>query len=410
MPSVKKTAEAIVPPPENCEPLLKYANRVQRKYLTAYMDLGTQAAVADHYGVRHQSVGSALRKVVRNAAKQGYAPEFNLDQPVPEGFTAEHSTLYRSVVDPKTGEVKKEVVLQWVKSKHIREVMLELAVESIKEAFEGPLHKVDKVDAPTSVETDDLLAVYPMGDPHLGMYAWAEEAGDDFDTEIAERDLTLAMERLVASAPACRQALIVNLGDFFHSDTLDNKTRRSGHALDVDTRWTKVLRVGVRAMRSCIEHALRKHEKVHVINEIGNHDDQTAQVLTLALEMAYEENPRVTFDSGPGRFHYYRFHDVLIGVHHGDGAKPNALGGIMATDRPLDWGATKFRYWLTGHIHTHNTFELPGCHVESFRTLAAKDAWTASKGYRSGRDMYCLVIHKNYGEIERHRKDILMLK
>ena len=404
-----RNGDCIVPPPEHCEPLLQYANKVQAKYLKAYMDLGTQRAVADHFDVRHQSVGSSLRALVRKAAERGYAPEFGLTEPVPEGFTAEHSTLYRSVVD-EDGQVHKEVVLQWVKSKRIKEALLELAVEAIKEAFEGPLHKVEKIDAPKSIETDDLLAVYPMGDPHLGMYAWAEESGDDFDVNIAERDLTLAMERLVDSAPRCRTALIANLGDFFHSDTIDNKTRRGGHTLDVDTRWTKVLRVGVRAMRSCIEHALRKHEKVHVINEIGNHDDQTAQVLTLALEMAYENNPRVTFDSGAGRFHYFRFHDVLIGVHHGDGAKPTELGGIMATDRPLDWGATKFRYWLTGHIHTHNTWEPPGCHIESFRTLAPKDAWTASKGYRSGRDMYCLVIHKNYGEIERHRKDILMLK
>ncbi len=163
-------------------------------------------------------------------------------------------------------------------------------------------------------------------------------------------------------------------------------------------------------MRQCIEAALRKHQKVHVINEIGNHDDHTAQVLTLALAMAYENNKRVTFDEGPGRFHYFRFHDVFIGVTHGDTVKPDKLGGIMATDNPEDWGATKRRYWYTGHIHTRNVFEVPGCEVESFRTLAAKDAWTASMGYRSGRDMYCIVHHKNYGEVERHRKDILMLE
>jgi hypothetical protein len=159
-----------------------------------------------------------------------------------------------------------------------------------------------------------------------------------------------------------------------------------------------------------IEAALRKHAKVHVINEIGNHDDHTAQVLTIALAMAYEANPRVTFDESPMRFHYYRFHDVLIGVTHGDTVKPDKLGGIMATDRPEDWGATKRRYWYTGHIHTRNTFEVPGCEVESFRTLAGKDAWTANMGYRSGRDMYCIVHHKNYGEIARNRKDILMLE
>lgn len=398
--------------PEDAEALIPFAkNEHQVKYLSAYAELGTYRKVARKFGVSHQTVGQSIRSVLLSAARRGYSPDNDLLDAVPEGFTAEHSTLYKRTYDDEGRETHRNVVLQWVKSRQEKENSLNLILEAITEAFQSPESlKPDEIPPPVTIVSEDLLAIYPMGDPHLGMYAWAEEAGDDFDTEIAERDLTLAMERLVESAPACRKALIVNLGDFFHSDTLDNKTRRSGHALDVDTRWPKVLRVGVRAMRSCIEHALRKHDQVHVINEIGNHDDQTALVLTLALEMAYENNPRVTFDSSPGRYHYFRFHDVLIGVTHGDGPKPTQLGGIMATDRPVDWGETKFRYWLTGHIHTHNTFELPGCHVESFRTLAAKDAWTSGKGYRSGRDMYCIVIHKNFGEIERHRKDILMLK
>jgi hypothetical protein len=54
--------------------------------------------------------------------------------------------------------------------------------------------------------------------------------------------------------------------------------------------------------------------------------------------------------------------------------------------------------------------EFPGVIWESFRTLAGKDAWTASKGYRSGRDMYAIVHAKDYGEVERHRVDISMLK
>ena len=126
--------------------------------------------------------------------------------------------------------------------------------------------------------------------------------------------------------------------------------------------------------------------------------------------MAYEKNPRVTFDDGPGRFHYHQFGDVLIGVTHGDTVKPEKLGELMATDRPKEWGETTFRYWLTGHIHNRKVYELSGCMVESFRTLAPKDAWTASMGYRSGRDMYSIAIHKRFGEVERHRTDIIMLE
>jgi len=30
-------------------------------------------------------------------------------------------------------------------------------------------------------------------------------------------------------------------------------------------------------------------------------------------------------------------------------------------------------------------------------------------GYRAGRDMRCIVHHKQYGEIERHRCDVAMI-
>jgi len=29
-----------------------------------------------------------------------------------------------------------------------------------------------------------------------------------------------------------------------------------------------------------------------------------------------------------------------------------------------------------------------------------------TQGYRSGRDMYCIVLHEQHGEIERHRVDV----
>lgn len=372
----------------------------QLQKIDAVIKYGSNRKAAKELRLNPSCIDAAMKSIRKNAAKRGHAPENDMTKEAPEGFSvAGTSTMYDA-----DGEIK----LQWVKTKQEQEQILELALGAVRESFSDM--RIPKIPKPKKIATDDLLSVYPMGDPHIGMYAWAAESGDDFDVKIAERNLVTATERLVECAPASKRALIVNVGDFYHSDTMDNRTARSGHALDVDTRWANVLYVGVRAMRACIEATLRKHEQVHVINEIGNHDDHTAQVLTLALSMAYENNPRVTFDTGPGRFHYYRFGEVLIGVTHGDTVKPEKLGGVMATDMAKDWGETVRRYWYTGHIHTRNVFELPGCEVESFRTLAAKDAWTASRGYRSGRDMYCIVIHRNFGEIERHRKDILMLK
>ncbi len=67
--------------------------------------------------------------------------------------------------------------------------------------------------------------------------------------------------------------LIVNVGDFFHVDNLDNETRLSKNKLDVDTRYALMIRAGVRMLRALIETALAKYQLVRVVNAQGNHDE-----------------------------------------------------------------------------------------------------------------------------------------
>lgn len=372
------------------------------------------AATAPHTGVvpagfHLSSVATTVDKdgAVRSQSYRAKSGDEGDVVPDSGSFPAPDGMYVRSVstlVDGQTGAIKQ----QWVKADKIKEAQEKALIAAIMAAFvDAP--KVPEIPAPEILDSD-LLTVYPMGDPHLGMYAWAAETGADFDLDIAERNLVAATVRLVMASPPSEEALIVNVGDFFHGDTSANRTLRSGHALDVDTRWAKVLRVGARTMRTCIDTALTRHKRVRVVNEIGNHDEHTSQAMTLALSMLYENNPRVSFDDSPAKFHYHVFGKNLIGITHGDTVKPDALGGIMATDRPEDWGATKFRYWLTGHVHNRRVFELPGCLVESFRTLAGKDSWTAASGYRAGRDMQSLVLHREFGERERHHIDISALE
>jgi|TARA_R110000824_G_scaffold7972_4_gene36396 hypothetical protein len=360
---------------------------------------GHRASAAASLGVTERNLYTALARIKKNAAAQGYAPDHGLTKTAAPGFSVKGvSTLYNA-----DGEQR----AQWVKTTAESENQEHLK-EAIIDCFTEWKGKGKITPAPKSTE-DDLLTVYPMGDPHIGMYAWAAETGTDFDLDIAENNLIEAVDRLVSCSPKTKTAIILNLGDFFHSDTMDNKTRRSGVPLDVDTRWSKVLRVGVRAMMRCIESAAKRHETVIVKNLIGNHDDHTSQMLSLALSLFYEKSERIQVDDQPAKFWFHRFGKVLIGAGHGDTAKPNALPGIMATDRAEDWGNTKHRYWYTGHIHNQQVIEYPGVIWESFRTLAGKDAWHAAQGYRSGRDMYAIVHSKEFGEIERHRVDISML-
>jgi hypothetical protein len=162
-------------------------------------------------------------------------------------------------------------------------------------------------------------------------------------------------------------------------------------------------------MRQCIESALSKHGRVRVINATGNHDDTTSLMLAICLANIYEHEPRVTVDTAPSAFHYFRHGRTMVGIHHGHSTKPDRLPGVMAADRAKDWGETLHRYWWIGHVHHQSLKDYAGVTVESFRTLAAKDAYAHWGGYRAPRDMKCIVLHDQHGEVVRHTVSAAML-
>jgi hypothetical protein len=299
--------------------------------------------------------------------------------------------------------------LQWIKTSLDRERFDEAMREYVEWLAQGAKGKAELTPAPVHSQ-DDLLSVYAIGDPHLGLFSWAAETGEDFDLKIAERLTTSAVSRLVSCSPDSSEALIEELGDLLHADDSTNQTPASRHALDVDTRYAKVMQVALRTLTTVIHLALQKHKKVTVRISPGNHDPHSSFAIAMCLSAFFESEPRVTIDLSPALYWYYRFGLVLIANHHGHGAKIDQLPGIMATDRPEDWGETKYRYWHIGHVHHMSKKEFPGCSVETFRTLAQRDAWHAGKGYRAGRDMSLIVYHKDFGEIERHRADVAMLQ
>lgn len=373
--------------------LLPYCSNSEAKTIRAYLRLGSVSAVASAFGIKPALVRARLSDAKLKAAQRGWSPKHDMRRPVPEGYHVKGVSTYYG----KDGEPRG----QWVKSQKDPEHRLTMLLDAVQQIVEPIKGKSEKHKGPRRSDKD-LLCVYPMGDPHVGMLAWHAETGRSFNLEIVERELVTAVDQLVELAPPAREALVINLGDFFHTDNSSNKTTRSGNTLDVDGRWPKVMAVGIRIMRRIIDRALNKHETVRVICEIGNHDDHSAIVLALCLENYYANNRRVVVDTSPAAFHWVRFGKNLIGVTHGHSTKLQQLPGIMAQDRAKDWGETEHRYWYTGHVHHDQTRELPGCIVESFRTLAPNDAWAHSMGYRAGQDMKLDILHREYGRERRH--------
>lgn len=377
---------------ERDDTLLQYATERQAECLRAYWEHDSIRKAADALGINNRAVWGAISAVKKKAARQGYSPEHDMRHVVPDGFKVKGVSTYYD----KDGKPRG----QWVKSAEDRERQLEILREGI-EAMTADLPRLaPRTSTPDGLD-GRLMACYPIGDLHVGMLSWPEETGEDWNLELAERIQCGAMQRLVELSPACEQATIVNLGDFFHADNTAGVTERSGHHLDTDGRYGKMFRVGVKIMRRCIESALSKHGTVRVINVGGNHDDTGTLAMRVCLANIYENEPRVIIDQSPGGFHYFRHGRVLVGTHHGHSCKPDRLPGVMAADRAQDWGETVHRYWWMGHVHHQSLKDYPGVTVESFRTLAAKDAYASWGGYRAPRDMKCIVLDLDDGEVHR---------
>lgn len=338
--------------------------------------------------------------LVRNGVEVGawYKGERTPDEPpAVDPEPAGHHLVSVSAMRGRQGES----LVTWTRyeaDKAKREELFWAACKAHVEEYRGEAPPVSVTDEPASPR---LMSVYPLGDPHVGMLAWAREAGESFDLKIAERGLVHVIDRLATLAPLSERALIVDVGDFFHADGDLWKTPAHGNPLDGDGRMTKVAQVGFGIFRRLVDRLLLKHMHVEAIITPGNHDPHMSQMLALWLAAVYEREPRVTVHDSANPYTYVRHGQVLLGVTHGDGPAPAALPGIMATDRPQDWGETRWRHWLTGHIHHKTRHEFPGCTSESFNTLASRDAWHNKQGYRAEQYLQCITYDLDDGEINR---------
>lgn len=318
----------------------------------------------------------------------------------PEGMFADKATTQYA----GDGSLKN----QWVKSK-IESSRRKLLFDAWVNELRDTLPRTEPAPQSLTLKDIDLMATYVIGDAHFGMMSWGEETGNDFDLKIAEEQLMAAVRYLIKTAPDSREGLLIDVGDFAHTNSRKSVTPGSGNLLDSDSRYMKMVRVIMKVFRAMIAEMLLKHDHVKVIISPGNHNPDTANWMALTLAMYYENEPRITVDEHPGAFFYHQFGNCLIGVTHGDTCKFDALPQIMAADMPQAWGETEHRHFITGHIHHTKQQEFPGVFVESFNTLAPGDAWHVASGYRAKRQMQRLDFHAKHGILSRFNVNIGML-
>ena len=344
--------------------------------------------------------GSVHKKGIKPSGKQNYrcndccystVNPLSVDGDIADGYVVKgQSTLY-----DKDGSVK----LQWQKTDRSSELQLKMLKATVDAMCED-LPKALPVQLKEKTNSN-LLNLYVITDYHVGSMAWYREGGHNWNLKIAEELLYKAFKSMILRSPDAETCVISQLGDFLHFDGIAAITPASGHILDSDSRFTKIIKVAIRMLRTVIKLALKKHKYVHIVCAEGNHDPASSKWLSNMLSVFYEDEPRITVDESALPYYTYQHGKTMLCFHHGHKKKDSQAPLLMAAMFPKVWGATEYRYYHCGHYHHKSVKEYTGITTEQHQTLAAKDAYSAHSGYMSERAAQSITYHKEFGDIGR---------
>jgi hypothetical protein len=373
------------------EGLKVYATERQSEYIDAVNEYGGIRSAARSLNLNHSTIVEALAQLRRRAATSGYAPEQDMVRPVPEPFIVRGVSTYYNAEGKASG--------QWVKSK-IDDSKLQEMMKAVIDGMKDDIPRLTALPAP-ALGNDNLLNCYVITDYHLGMLAWDEEAGENWDLDIAQALVVKWFEQAIAQSPNADTAVFAQLSDFLHFDGMDAVTPASKHLLDVDTRFAKVVRSAIRVLRTVIDMLLAKHQHVHIIMADANHDPVSQIWLREWFSVLYENEPRITVDKSPNPYNAYEFGKTALFFHHGHKRKVSNVSEVFAGQFREMFGRTKHAYAHMGHYHSIDVKENNLMIVEQHRTLAPGDAYSARGGWLSGRDAKVITYSKQFGEVSR---------
>jgi len=364
----------------------------QRQIREAYQRLQNKSAVAREFGISEHTVRESLVKSQRYLdADPGVRDA--VDQTGLSMVSASHG--WRRIQDPDTGNWNS---VFWKNDRSVDEA--QTFADLVREAMGGDLPKATAVAAPTGT-MDDYCTLYALTDAHVGMLAWPEETGEAWDTDIAERTIMRWMACSLELTKPSTYAVLAEIGDLLHWDGLEAVTPASRNILDADTRYQKLVRVGIRIVRALVRMMLTKHQHVHVVLAEGNHDESTSAVLREFFAVHYEDEPRVTIDQSAGGFYAYQHGETSLYFHHGHKVKPDQIDSVFASRYRQMFGTTRRSYAHLGHLHHQEIKSTNLMTVEQHPTLAAMDAFAAKRGYGAERVATAITYHRKYGEVSR---------
>ncbi len=347
----------------------------------------TVTAAAEILGLHPRRVAAHKARL----AKVGIAPEHGLTVQAPEAFAMGKVTVQRNE--------KGEVTNTWARYSPDMELQLK-AMQAAMKAMRRELKPEQAIAAPP-LTLAHLLNCFVITDYHLGMNAWGEETGADWDMRIAEDTLVAWFGAAIAQAPNARVGVFAQLGDFLHWDGIQAVTPTSGHVVDADTRFQKLVRVAISVIRRVTGMLLQKHEKVILLMAEGNHDLASSMWLRELFAALYAEEPRIEVITRPDPYYCIEHGQTSLFFHHGHKKRMDGLETVFIAKFREVYGRTKHSYAHTGHLHHRVVRETNTMCLEQHRTMAAPDSHASRGGWMSGRDAQVITYHSEHGEVGR---------
>lgn len=343
-------------------------------------------------------LGVSERTVQRRAKSMDDLPisPFSVYPIMPEGHKLKGVSSLQRVTDPETGET----VLQWVKTAADIEKR-ELLCREALDAMTSKIARVSPVIKSRTKLPADLASLYILTDYHIGMMAWGEETGESWDLKIAEKLLLDWFHYAIKHSPKASHAVLAQLGDFLHYDSLESVTPAHRNILDSDTRPQKMVRVGIRVLRQVIDWLLKKHDTLHVIMAEGNHDPMASAWLRETFAALYEKEKRIVVETRPDPYYVYTWGSVVLFFHHGHIRKPESIDDVFVQKFREEYGASRFAYGHMGHLHCKKALETTLMEIEQHPTLAARDAYASRGGWSNNRRASVITYHRDFGEVGR---------
>jgi len=253
-----------------------------------------------------------------------------------------------------------EIIQSWIKGKAQDDLYLDL-IENINNL---PPHK--PIEKRAKQIANKMLEI-TFDDMHWGIAVFEDYIETLQDTiEIIERE-------------QWEEINIVIGADLMHTDDLRGHTSNQTYigAVDVKQAYNDCLRFYFEIM----EYSLKCSDKVNVIYNMGNHSETLSWTIVQVLKVKY---PDANYDDSFEHRKLIRYHDIFIGITHGDTIKNNLrdVKELFIEEFTMDYAKAKIKEIHISHLHQNKeSGDINGCMVRRLSTKAPTDDWHRKHGY-----------------------------